>query len=329
MRKLSIAILVALLSVSPLYAANTNFGGVQIDSNSDGATTSSTKVFKINNTSGTEVYSVTAGGVVATTGAQTITGDVIVAGTTPSVTVGDAGEEDAQVNFDGNAQDFHIGLDDSADDLIIGLGTALGTTPIISMTDTGVTTVTGSTDGDLTIYGAGTSASDAYLRLVGDAQADASDSWQLFNDSSAASLLIGNDSTTPGTYVTKLTLASTGVLTSALGTVHTSEATSALTPGATPTLTVSAGRQIFTYQPADNTDATFNASGAGSAGDEMIFIFTTDAAGSGDEVMTFGTNMISTGTLTMANLASDVYVVSFISNGTTWYEKSRTAVQTT
>lgn len=113
------------------------------------------------------------------------------------------------------------------------------------------------------------------------------------------------------------------------GTLHGSGAVVALTPGATPTLTVVAGRQVFTYQPADNTDATFNASGAGSAGDEMVFIFTTDAAGSADEVMTFGTNMISTDTLTMANLAADVYVVSFTSNGTTWVETARTAVQTT
>lgn len=113
------------------------------------------------------------------------------------------------------------------------------------------------------------------------------------------------------------------------GTLHGSGAVVALTPGATPTLTVVAGRQVFTYQPADNTDATFNASGAGSAGDSMTFIFTTDAAGSGDEVMTFGTNMISTGTLTMANLAADVYVVSFVSDGAKWVEVSRTAVQTT
>lgn len=113
------------------------------------------------------------------------------------------------------------------------------------------------------------------------------------------------------------------------GTLHGSGAVTALTPGATPTLTVVAGRQVFTYQPADNTDATFNASGAGSAGDEMIFVFTTDAAGSGDEVMTFGTNMTSQGTLTMANLAADIYVVRFVSDGTAWREAGRTTVQTT
>jgi hypothetical protein len=54
-------------------------------------------------------------------------------GTTPTLTIGDAGAEDTKIVFDGNAQDFHIGLDDSADDLVIGLGSALGTTPAISV----------------------------------------------------------------------------------------------------------------------------------------------------------------------------------------------------
>ena len=62
-------------------------------------------------------------------------GDIIMGGATPTLTIGDAGAEDAKIVFDGNAQDFHIGLDDSADDLVIGLGSALGTTPAISITE--------------------------------------------------------------------------------------------------------------------------------------------------------------------------------------------------
>jgi len=54
-------------------------------------------------------------------------------GTTPTLTIGDAGEEDTKIVFDGNAQDYYIGLDDSADDLVIGLGSAVGTTPAISV----------------------------------------------------------------------------------------------------------------------------------------------------------------------------------------------------
>ena len=66
-------------------------------------------------------------------GLLTVTGGVTMTGTTPTLTIGDAGAEDTKIVFDGNAQDFHIGLDDSADDLVIGLGSAVGTTPAISI----------------------------------------------------------------------------------------------------------------------------------------------------------------------------------------------------
>ena len=58
-------------------------------------------------------------------------------GTTPTLTIGDAGAEDAKIVFDGNAQDFHVGLDDSADDLVIGVGSALGTTAAIVVDENG------------------------------------------------------------------------------------------------------------------------------------------------------------------------------------------------
>ena len=56
---------------------------------------------------------------------------MLITGTTPMLTIGDAGAEDSKVVFDGNAQDYHIGLDDSDDMLKIGLGSTLGTTPAI------------------------------------------------------------------------------------------------------------------------------------------------------------------------------------------------------
>jgi len=65
---------------------------------------------------------------------------LILGGTAPSLTIGDAGAEDAKIVFDGNAQDFHVGLDDSSDDLVIGLGSALGTTPAISIDENLVST---------------------------------------------------------------------------------------------------------------------------------------------------------------------------------------------
>ena len=72
-----------------------------------------------------------------------ISGDVALAGTTPTFTIGDAGAEDATLLFDGNAQDFHIGLDDTADDLVIGVGSTLGTTTAIAIDENTNTTFSG------------------------------------------------------------------------------------------------------------------------------------------------------------------------------------------
>ena len=70
-------------------------------------------------------------------GTFTAANAVLINGTTPTLTIGDAGAEDTKIVFDGNAQDFYIGLDDSADDLVIGLGSALGTTTHMAFDETG------------------------------------------------------------------------------------------------------------------------------------------------------------------------------------------------
>jgi len=79
------------------------------------------------------------GGTLSVTGG--IVSPVTINGTTPTLTIGDAGAEDAKIVFDGNAQDFHIGLDDSADSLTIGLGSALGTTSHMVIDSTGAVTM--------------------------------------------------------------------------------------------------------------------------------------------------------------------------------------------
>ena len=56
----------------------------------------------------------------------TVTADAIIAGTTPTLTIGDAGTEDTALVFDGNAVDFHIGLQDSSDNLVFGTGNSVG-----------------------------------------------------------------------------------------------------------------------------------------------------------------------------------------------------------
>jgi len=58
---------------------------------------------------------------------------VVIQGTTPKLTIGDAGAEDTFLVFDGNAQDYRIGLDDGTDKLEIGVGATHGTTTAITV----------------------------------------------------------------------------------------------------------------------------------------------------------------------------------------------------
>ena len=87
-------------------------------------------------------------GTLGVSGLLTANANVTLAGTTPTLTIGDAGAEDTKIVFDGNAQDFYIALDDSADDLLVGLGSTVGTTPIISITEAGAVTLKNVGTGD-------------------------------------------------------------------------------------------------------------------------------------------------------------------------------------
>jgi len=71
-------------------------------------------------------------------------GDITMTGTTPTLTIGDAGAEDAGIVFDGSATDFYMQIDDTNGDLYIGTGSVAGTTPAIQVNDsTGAVTITG------------------------------------------------------------------------------------------------------------------------------------------------------------------------------------------
>jgi hypothetical protein len=80
-------------------------------------------------------------GALTADGLVTANANILLGGATPTLTIGDAGAEDAKIVFDGNAQDFHIGLDDSTDSLTIGLGSALGTTSHMVIDATGAVTM--------------------------------------------------------------------------------------------------------------------------------------------------------------------------------------------
>lgn len=75
--------------------------------------------------------------------AVTTYGDLTFGGTTPVLTIGDDGAEDAAIVYDGNAQEFYIALYDTDDDLIIGLGSAIGTTPIMSFDENQIVSIGG------------------------------------------------------------------------------------------------------------------------------------------------------------------------------------------
>ena len=123
----------------------------------------------------------------------TFHGGITMAGTTPTLTIGDAGAEDTKIVFDGNAQDYYIALDDSADDLLIGLGSTVGTTPAIAIDENllatfhGGITMAGTTP-TLTIGDAG--AEDTKIVFDGNAQ-----DFYIALDDSADDLLIGLGST--------------------------------------------------------------------------------------------------------------------------------------
>jgi hypothetical protein len=118
---------------------------------------------------------------------------VKITGTTPLLTIGDAGAEDTTILFDGNAQDYYIALDDSADDLLIGLGSAVGTTPVVAMDENlkstfyGDVTIGGTTP-VLTIGDAG--AEDTAIVFDGNAK-----DFYVALDDSADKLVIGEGST--------------------------------------------------------------------------------------------------------------------------------------
>jgi hypothetical protein len=93
----------------------------------------------------------TVAGASTLTGAVTAAAGITMTGTTPTLTIGDAGAEDTKIVFDGAAQDYYVGLDDTDDDLKIGLGSTVGTTSAITIDENQDTTITQ----DLAVSGVG------------------------------------------------------------------------------------------------------------------------------------------------------------------------------
>ena len=102
---------------------------------------SEVKANKLSPASGTALTLGDSGDTFTAAAAITANAGITMGGTTPTLTIGDAGAEDAKIVFDGNAQDYHIGLDDSADSLILGKGSTLGTTSHIVIDENGHVTM--------------------------------------------------------------------------------------------------------------------------------------------------------------------------------------------
>jgi len=172
---------------------------------------SSAAITAINNATANELVTVgsTTTELDAESGLTYTDGALVIGGTTPSLTIGDAGAEDTKIVFDGNAQDFHIGLDDTADDLVIGLGSALGTTPAIEIDENlkvniSVTTAsTSASTGSLTTGGGAGIGADLYV----------GDDTYLITDSAVLGFGADKDTTLTHTDGTGLTLNSTNKLT--------------------------------------------------------------------------------------------------------------------
>ena len=139
-----------------------------------------------------------------------LTDTVTISGSTPTLTIGDAGEEDTKIVFDGNAQDFYIGLDDSADDLVIGKGSAVGTTPAIEIDENldikfaesiGVGQAASSTTGDIAAQTMSLTGTTPTLTLGDGGEEDVAikfngvKDFYIANDDSADKLVIGEGST--------------------------------------------------------------------------------------------------------------------------------------
>ncbi len=96
---------------------------------------------------------------------------------------------------------------------------------------------------------------------------------------------------------------------------------SALTYASPTSVNVVLGN-VYTVTTVNATGSvTFNASAGGASGQSMTIIITNDATSA--KTITFGSNFVANGTLTPSGV-NKVATIQFISNGTNFYEVSRT-----
>jgi hypothetical protein len=250
---------------------------------------------------------------------------LLLSGTTPTLTIGDAGAEDTKIVFDGNAQDFYIGLDDSADDLVIGLGSAVGTTPAISVAENQVVTFSqpplglGVAAASLTAMSVTSTAAELNL-LDGVSGLVQADFTKLAAVTSTAAELNYLDIATLGTTAASkaVTAASTGVV---KFDAATQEKSAALTSGTTVTLDLNLAT-TFTITLAHNI-GTFNWTNPAASGAVSSFVLKVTQDGTAGRTIAWpsGVDWAAATAPTLSTAAGNVDVFVFFTSdaGTTWY----------
>lgn len=250
---------------------------------------------------------------------------LLLSGTTPTLTIGDAGAEDTKIVFDGNAQDFYIGLDDSADDLVIGLGSAVGTTPAISVAENQVVTFSqpplglGVAAASLTAMSVTSTAAELNL-LDGVSGLVQADFTKLAAVTSTAAELNYLDIATLGTTAASkaVTAASTGVV---KFDAATQEKSAALTSGTTVTLDLNLAT-TFTITLAHNI-GTFNWTNPAASGAVSSFVLKVTQDGTAGRTIAWPSGVdwaaATAPTLSAAAGNVDVFVFFTSDNGNTWY----------
>ncbi len=223
--------------------------------------------------------------------ASSTTGDIVaqtmsLKGTTPSLTIGDGGEEDTKLVYDGNAKDFYMGLDDSADKLVVGVGSTVGTNSILTLDDDSVTVGDGAEVDTKVVFDG--NAQDYYIGL----------------DDSADSLLVGSGSTVGTTPA--ITIDQNQTVTFSKSAV-----------GSTLTDTSNSGNVTLDFQANQNFvltltgNVTLDNPSTEAVGQSGIMVFIQD--GTGSRTLSLGTDYETAGGagITLSTTASAVDVVPY------------------
>jgi hypothetical protein len=100
-------------------------------------------------------------------GVKTFSADPLVTGTTPLLTIGDGGDEDAGIQFNSDTTDYYVSSENALDALILGTGSAIGTTPAITIVGQAVTLAsTLAVTGNTTLTGSISTASSARAAIL-------------------------------------------------------------------------------------------------------------------------------------------------------------------